>query len=112
MSEASPESKRPETPKVDNLDEVVYAAASQPESLDMENWHTCDNTHCRAGWIVHLAGDKGRELEQFFDTSLAAMLIYNESTGRSISPVRFFESNEVALKSMKEAAEKYGKTVK
>jgi hypothetical protein len=80
--------------------------ASQPESLDMSNWHTCDKTHCRAGWVVTLAGAEGKDLEEFFNTELAAMMIYDASCpGYKINPARFFDSNEAALADMKKLAE-------
>ena len=83
----------------------MYAAASRPESLNMTDWHTCANTHCRAGWVVTLAGDAGRELERFHDTALAAMLIYDASCpGFKINPARFFDSNEDALADMRRLA--------
>ncbi|HEX5508791.1 MAG TPA: hypothetical protein VFX37_09830 [Pseudolabrys sp.] len=74
----------------------------------MAQWHMCDNTHCRAGWIVTLAGEAGRKLEKFFDTPLAAMKIYDASSRADlpkISPVRFFEDNATALDDMKRMAE-------
>ena len=92
-------------PSVTNLDRRVYEAASQPGALEMDNWHTCEQTHCRAGWIVFLAGEQGRALKKRFNTELAAMLIYHKSTGRKISPVRFYDSNEDALADMRRCAE-------
>ena len=72
----------------------------------MQNWHTCENTHCRAGWVVALAGEAGRALERFFDTPLAAMKIYDaSSTLPKVAPARFFETNEDALADMKRMAE-------
>jgi hypothetical protein len=72
----------------------------------MTDWHTCDTTHCRAGWAVHLAGEAGAKLERQTSTLFAAMQIYKASSPISVSPVRFFESNEVALEDMKTCAEK------
>ena len=72
----------------------------------MATWHTCDNTHCWAGWVVTLAGDAGKKLERFFDTPLAAMKILDASSPLAVSPVRFFETNDDALRAMKELAEK------
>jgi hypothetical protein len=73
----------------------------------MSDWHTCETTHCRAGWVTHLAGEPGKALERRFNTLLAAMMIYDASTPESyrISPVRFFETNAVALADMKKLAE-------
>jgi len=70
----------------------------------MAVWHSCETTHCRAGWVVTLAGEQGKKLESFFNTELAAMLIYKES-GYEINPCRFYDSNEYALADMKRLAE-------
>jgi len=72
----------------------------------MSQWH-CGTSHCRAGWVVHLAGVEGYKLEEFHDTALAAQLIYRES-GFQINPAMFFVSNEEALKDMKKLAEGEG----
>ena len=72
----------------------------------MCDWHTCEQTHCRGGWVVTLAGAEGRALERRFNTSLAAMMIYDASCpGYKINPARFFDSNEDALADMKRLAE-------
>ena len=71
----------------------------------MSLWHTCETTHCRAGWVVTLAGDAGRALEAFHNTRLAATLIYRESSPHKVSMLRFFETNEVAMADMKRMAE-------
>lgn len=97
--------QRPPVPAVPDLDRKLYEVAGQPGALNMQNWHTCGTTHCRAGWIVTLAGEQGETLEDCFDTSLAAMMIYEKSTGEKLSPVKFFESNEAALADMKARAE-------
>lgn len=75
----------------------------------MSDWHTCENTHCRAGWVVALAGEPGRALEKFFNTELAAMMIYDASDPNyKINPARFHDSNEDALADMKKLAEAAG----
>jgi hypothetical protein len=72
----------------------------------MADWHTCDNTHCRAGWTVALAGTEGRALEEKFGTLLAAMMIYDASDpDYRINPCRFFDDNVSALADMKRLAE-------
>ena len=70
----------------------------------MSSWHKCEKTHCRAGWVVTLAGEAGKKLEAFHNTCLAAQLIYAES-GYDINPSRFFDNNERALADMKRLAE-------
>ena len=68
----------------------------------MSSWH-CGTTHCRAGWVVTLAGEAGKALEDRFNTELAAMLIYRES-GSPINPSRFYDSNDAALADMAKRA--------
>ena len=70
----------------------------------MGKWHTCNTTHCRAGWVVHLAGELGYALERFHNTALAAQLIYKAS-GYEINPGKFYESNEAALADIKALAD-------
>ena len=70
----------------------------------MDDWHTCATTHCRAGWVVHLAGEAGYALERHHNTLLAAQLIYKAS-GYNISPVRFFDGNDAAMTDMLRLAE-------
>ena len=71
----------------------------------MSDWHSCENTHCWAGWVVTLAGEAGKKLESFFDTLLAAMKILDASSPLRVSPVRFFELDDDALAHMKKLAE-------
>jgi hypothetical protein len=72
----------------------------------MGDWHTCNTTHCRGGWVVHLAGEAGYALERFHNTALAAQLIYDASDpNRRFNPGRFYESGEVALADMKRLAD-------
>ncbi len=71
----------------------------------MSKWHTCNTTHCRAGWVVTLAGEKGKELEEKTSTLFAAMMIYKASSPIRVSPTRFFEKNDVAMADIKKCAE-------
>lgn len=93
-------------PVIEHIHQKVYAAASQPGCLNMSLWHTCETTHCRAGWVVTLAGEEGKRLEEATSTLFAAMQIYKASDPvNPISPVRFYDSNEKALADMKRLAE-------
>jgi hypothetical protein len=92
-------------PVIADIHKAVYAAASSPRALDMGYWHTCDTTHCRAGWVTTLAGPPGKQLEDRFGPLLAAMMIYDASDPNyKINPCRFFDSNEAALEDMRELA--------
>lgn len=70
----------------------------------MDDWHTCDTTHCRAGWVVHLAGEKGYALEKATSCEFAAMQIYKASSDIKISCAEYYRSNEEAMNNIKECA--------
>jgi hypothetical protein len=74
----------------------------------MNDWHhgnVCGTTHCRAGWVTTLAGEEGHKLELASDTCFAAMMIYKYSSPEiKVSPVRFFEDNETAMRDIKKCA--------
>lgn len=105
----SPQIREPKiVPIIENIHSKILDAVSIPEALDMETWHsqTCDTTHCRAGWVVQLAGEAGKELETETSTLFAAMQIYHKSSPDiRVSPPRFFESNELAMADIKRCAE-------
>jgi uncharacterized protein YjbI with pentapeptide repeats len=67
--------------------------------LCMATWHTCETTHCLAGWAVHLAGDEGKALETKFHTNAAGALIFHASIGKVPN---FFASDEDAVKWLEE----------
>jgi len=92
-------------PVIDLIHSKVFQAASKENALDMSSWHTCETTHCRAGWVVHLAGEAGYALEKQTSTIFAAMMIYKKSSDIQVSPVRFFETSELAMEDMKRCAE-------
>jgi uncharacterized protein YjbI with pentapeptide repeats len=87
-------------PKIENIHVAVLAAASNPGALDMNQWHTCGTTHCRAGWVVTLAGDGGRVLEGVYGTAAAAALIYQASDPTLERIPDFYCSNEDAMADM------------
>jgi hypothetical protein len=93
-------------PAIENIHQKILAAASQPNGLDMSHWHTCDTTHCRAGWAVHLAGPEGYKLAGETSTIFAALQIYKASSPIHVAPTRFFESNEKAMEDMQSCAAK------
>lgn len=92
--------------KIPNIHQAIYEAASQPNALDMSNWHhSCGTTHCRAGWAVTLAGDAGRTLEWAYGTPSAAALIYLASDPEIGKMPDFYCDNEIALADMKARAD-------
>ena len=77
----------------------------------MGSWHTCETTHCRAGWVVHLAGEEGKKLEKMTSTLFAAMQIYKESSDIEVYCPRFFDTNEKAMEDIKKCAQKEARLI-
>jgi hypothetical protein len=92
-------------PTIENIHQKVLEATSKENALDMGDWHTCDTTHCRAGWVEVLAGPEGKKLAEQTSTLFAAMQIYKASSNIRVSPVRFFETNELAMADIKRCAD-------
>jgi hypothetical protein len=70
----------------------VASAALAREGLDMGSWHTCETTHCIAGWATQLH-PHGKYLEGRLGTAKAGLLLLGvEAYGH------FHDSNEKARK--------------
>ncbi len=91
--------------KIESIHQRVYEAASAENALDMESWHSCGTTHCRAGWVVTLAGEGGKALEWALGTPAAAAIIYQASDPELERIPDFYCDNETALADMKRLAE-------
>ena len=92
-------------PKIPSIHQRLLAAIQEKGcKLDMSNWHTCETTHCRAGWIVAMAGEEGKKFEAASSTIFAAMQIYKSSSPIRVSPVRFFEAHDIALADIQRCA--------
>jgi hypothetical protein len=94
-----------EIPTIPSIHQRVLEAVTQPNSLAMDAWHTCETTHCRAGWVVVLAGEAGKELEEKTSTAFAALQIYKKSSEISVSPTQFYKNNEEAMADIVRCAE-------
>lgn len=92
-------------PVIPNIHQRVFEETTKENALDMSDWHTCDTTHCRAGWVVFLAGEKGKKLESETSTLFAAMQIYNAYSEIKVSPTQYFKKNEEAMEDIKRCAE-------
>jgi len=91
-------------PLVVNIDATILSALEGDGTLDMADWHTCDTTHCRAGWAVMLAGEEGRKLEEQLGTNAAAALICARSGSHPVP--NWYADNETALNDIKARAKR------
>jgi len=89
-------------PSIPDIDAAILAAIENGGTLEMGEWHTCETTHCRAGWAIHLAGDAGRALETRIGPSAAGALIYAASGSH---PVPYWHAaNAEAMDDLRERA--------
>ncbi len=96
--------RHPEIPVIEHLDRKILEAVTQGGGvLNMCNWHTCETTHCRAGWAIVLAGDAGRALEAKVGPHRAGTMLYRAATGRV---PHFYATDEAAMADIKACAEK------
>lgn len=93
----------PKAPVVPDLDYRILTLIERGSgSLNMDAWHTCQTTHCLAGWAIHLAGVSGYDLERDLGPSVAGTLIFQASCGYVPD---FFARNEEALQDLRERVE-------
>jgi hypothetical protein len=91
--------RHPEVPVVVDLDRrILDAVTTGGGALEMSRWHTCQTTHCRAGWAIMIAGEPGRKLEDKYGPFRAGAMLYKASTGRLPD---FFADNDDALADIK-----------
>ena len=83
-------------PIVPLIDVQIADAIAAGAGLDMEFWHYCGTSHCRAGWAIILAGAAGAELEQAVGPEVAGFAIYQASRPGVPAP-DFFASRKAAL---------------
>ena len=69
----------------------MATAALQPNALEMETWHTCETTHCMAGWAIHLAGEPGKIMEKMLGPELTGLLLLGAEAHQY-----FYKSNDEA----------------
>ncbi|HXI72320.1 MAG TPA: pentapeptide repeat-containing protein, partial [Verrucomicrobiae bacterium] len=94
----------PYIPKIDDLDGKILSAINTDGcSLNMRDWHTCETTHCRAGWAIHLSGAVGKTLESIYGPSVAGAFIYATCYPGMKIP-NFTASNDEALADIKARA--------
>ena len=96
-----------EIPVIPNIDDTILAAIESGGVLDMSAWHGeggwCGTTHCRAGWAIHLGGEKGKALQDKLGPNVAGTLIYEASRPGQPAPW-FFDSTEGALADLRKCA--------
>ena len=93
-----------DAPVVPNIHQRLAQVVNK-DNFDMKFWH-CGTTHCRAGWVVNLAGEPGREFEEQLGTDAAAALIYMASDPDLEQMPDWAASNEDALADIQEMAAK------
>ena len=103
----------PDAPVVLDIHKAVSdAVGAYGEHLSMRDWHAaCWTTHCRAGWVIALAGAEGEaegaeaiRLEAEHGAGLAAAAIYFASDRRLVACPDFYCDDDAALADIQGAA--------
>ena len=90
-------------PVVPYIDAAILAAIDAGGTLNMAQWHTCETTHCRAGWAITLAGPAGAALEDKIGAPAAGALIYAASRPGQRVP-NFYADDAEALADLRACA--------
>ena len=64
-------------------------------TLEMSAWHSCETTHCLAGWAIHLSGRAGYLLEEATSPSVAGAMLIPRAAHL------FYATNDEALEWLK-----------
>lgn len=109
LNEANPSGTNlGDIPVVPRLESRIWEMVRRDKkALRMSAWHTCETTHCRAGWAIHLAGAAGAELERRLGPAAAGALIYHRSCGYVPN---FYTSDEEALADIQRRAAEENET--
>ncbi len=95
-------------PVIPHIDAVILRAVEAGGVFDMSAWHGpddhwCGTTHCRAGWAIHEAGEKGKALQDKVGPHMAGAMIYRASRPGKPAPW-FFAPTDVALEDLRKCA--------
>jgi|GEM_PF-1042424 len=70
---------------------VAALALKDDDALNMGDWHTCETTHCIAGWAVHQAGAAGYLLEEMMGPHAAGAILLGDEAAK-----HFYDSGDQA----------------
>jgi hypothetical protein len=74
----------------ERLRAVAAAALATPQSLEMTRWHSCDTTHCIAGWAITLASADERAVLKGTDVPSTATILL----GIAAAPLFYLTNDE------------------
>jgi predicted TIM-barrel fold metal-dependent hydrolase len=80
---------------------VAQAALAAPDALRMNGWHTCDTTHCIAGWAIAQAGEPGRLMEAVMGPEIAGLMLLGTE-----AHAHFFDADDTARAWLQEVLER------
>jgi hypothetical protein len=67
----------------------------------MNGWHTCDTTHCIAGWAIAQAGEPGRLMEAVMGPEIAGLMLLGTE-----AHAHFFDADDTARAWLQEVLER------
>ena len=94
--------RNPTVPVIPDIDARILSVIDSGQGkLNMGSWHSCETTHCRAGWAITLGGEAGAALERQYGPERAGAMIYTASTGRV---PHFYATDANALEDIRRCA--------
>ena len=81
-------------------EKVLAAVQADGCKLEMSTWHSCETTHCLAGWATTLH-PQGKLIESLVGPNAAGALIFNACCGEIPD---FYATNEDAMEWLKKQA--------
>ena len=77
------------------LQQIAKIILENPKSLEMGSWHTCETTHCLAGWACYL-NPVAKKLEKTHGAAIAGLLTLGYE-----AHAYFFKKNEEVIEWLK-----------
>ena len=71
---------------------IAEIVLSNGDALQMVDWHTCDTTHCLAGWAIHNEGEAGYALERETSPAAAGAILLGVEAAS-----KFFKDNDAVM---------------
>jgi hypothetical protein len=79
---------------------VAKDALASKDTLQMDLWHTCNTTHCIAGWAIHHAGEIGYCMENEIGAPIAGLILLGPEAFK-----HFYDTDEQARKYLESVLE-------
>jgi hypothetical protein len=78
---------------------IFKIVVENPDKLKMDAWHTCESTHCYAGWYQHLGGKRVKAAVEKYGIEVFAELVFPDPIRQNI-----YSGSDNMIEAMKKVA--------